>query len=102
MTDSELVQQEKDVLYGENKTTVELNAHIVKLQRMQADLHTWSEHLRMFHGCLENLDLPIERAITWRDSPDIDLKEVVTACDEAIAVRTRLDSIRSQKKKLGL
>jgi hypothetical protein len=102
MTDNERMQQEKDVLYSEHKTNAELNATIVRLQRMQELLQKWSEHLRSFANALEQVDLPIERATQWRQFPDVDLKEVLSACDEAIATRSRLDGIRSQKNKLGL
>jgi hypothetical protein len=51
---------------------------------------------------LEQTDLPIERATQWRMFPEVDLKEVLSACDEAIAARTRLEALQSQKKKLGL
>lgn len=102
MTDSERTQLEKDVLYNEHKMKAEFSACIVRLQRMQQDVQKWSEHLRTLANTLEQTDLPIERATQWRMFPDVDLKEVLSACDEAIAVRSRLDGIRSQRNKLGL
>jgi hypothetical protein len=102
MTDSEREQQEKDVLHAEHKTKAELSAYIVRLQRMQQDVQKWSEHLKMLAGTLERTDLPIERAKQWRMFPEVDLKEVLSACDEAIVVRSRLDGIQSHKNKLGL
>jgi hypothetical protein len=102
MTDGDRTQLEKDVLYNEHKTKAELGAYIVNLQRMQQDLQKWSEHLKMLANMLDQTDLPVERATQWRMFPDVDLKEVLSNCDEAIAVRLRLDGIQSQKKKLGL
>ena len=102
MTDGERIQQEKDVLHSEHQANTELNACIVKLQRMQDHVQEWSEQLKMLTRMLERVDLPIEQATQWRAFPDVDLKEVLSACDEAIATRGRLDGIRSQKKKLGL
>ena len=102
MTDSERTELEKDVLYNEHKTKAEFSACIVRLQRMQQDVQKWSEHLRTLASTLEQTDLPIERATQWRMFPEVDLKEVLSACDEAIAVRTRLDALQSQKKKLGM
>ena len=102
MTDGERTQLEKDVLYNEHKAKAEFNACIVKLQRMRESIQKWPEHLRMLTSMLEQTELPIERATQWRNFPDVDLKEVLNACDEAIAARTRLDALQSQKKKLGL
>jgi hypothetical protein len=102
MTDSERAQLEKDVLYNEHKTKGEFSACIVRLQRMQQDVQKWSEHLGMLASTLERTELPIERATQWRMFPEVNLKEVLSACDEAIAVRSRLDGIQSQKSKLGL
>jgi len=77
-------------------------ACIVKLQRMRESIQKWPENLRMLTSMLEKTELPIERATQWRNFPDVDLKEVLSACDEAIAARTQLDALQSQKKKLGL
>lgn len=102
MTDSERMQLEKDVLYNEHKAKADLSGCAVRLQQLQARLQTWSDHLKSFTNAIDNLDAPIERATQWRDFPDVDLKEVLSACDEAITVRHRLDGVQSQKKKLGL
>jgi hypothetical protein len=102
MTDNERTELGKDVLYNEHKTKAEFSACIVRLQRMQQDVQKWSENLRTLASTLEQINLPIERATQWRMFPEVDLKEVLSACDEAIAVRLRLDGVHSQKNKLGL
>jgi|SRR5271156_295404 len=102
MTDSERTQLEKDVLYNEHKTKAELSACVVRLQQMQQDVQKWSEYLKMLASTLERTDLPVERATQWRGFPGVDPVKVSAACDEAIAVRYRLDGIQSQKSKLGL
>jgi hypothetical protein len=102
MTDSERTQLEKDVLYNEHQTKAEFSACIVRLQRMREGVQKWSENLRMLTSILDQPDQLVERVTQWRMFPELDLKEVLSACDEAVAVRTRLDGIQSQKKKLGL
>jgi hypothetical protein len=102
MTDDEQMQLKKDVLYNEHESRAELNACVVKLERLQAHLQKWSEHLKNFTSAVGKLDLPIETAAKWRAFPEVNLSEVVAACDETISVRIKLDGIRSQKRKLSL
>ena len=105
MTELDRKQQEKDVLYEEHRIRTDLEAHLVKAERIANSLNKLStalrEHPEAITGTPSLADIAEGR--DYREALAVlDRQALVAHCQRITALRQELRAVRITKARLGL
>jgi hypothetical protein len=103
MTVEEQVQVAKDVLYEEHEVGRELAAYLVKIENAKENFRKLSDALCVFRGSLHSgSSITEEEGDGYRAFIGISMSDLEKSCTAAKQLNARLQTIREQKKNLGL
>jgi hypothetical protein len=103
MTVEERVQVAKDVLYEEHEVGRELAAYVVRIENAKENFRKLSDALCVFQGSLHTGSSVTEQeGDGYRAFLGVSLSDLEKSCMAARKLKARLQTIREQKKNLGL